>query len=198
MADKKPIGPDPENSKPQEPDYDVETSTRELGPREIHVIGTSALILAATKAAMDARAGTRITHFKVKTFETEGKVRMTYVPPGTEGSKALRLNKRMSTAQLAFSIPLKKLGVSLAPDRMLAFTKVTETFTEKGELAWEVTLKESENRPRNVDLVALALVRQVKAAKQKARRDARRRKLAEQANVPLPSDETAAGDDTAE
>jgi hypothetical protein len=155
--------------------WDSERRVHELNRLQTTVKGTTLYIPAKTKSDFDLVYGSRVTHVKYRTFESEFKVWLTPCRPDDPDARPLvLLTDTQSAAQLAFAIPLRKLGIQKVPDtRQYTFT-LERIPVEGGGMIYEMSFRDFDDLPRQIDEETAAAIKKIKAEQAKANRERKR------------------------
>lgn len=155
--------------------WDKERRVTDLNPLTFHLRGTTMYVPARTKADMDATLGGPTPAVRTRTFGSEYKVWISPCRKEVPDKRTLRpTNESQGTAEFAFGIPLRKMGVKVPFTRQYTFP-AERIPVEGGGVVYEISFKEFENTPRDVDVAALQAAKQAKAEKAKERRAGKRR-----------------------
>lgn len=150
--------------------WDWERRVTDLNDLTFHLRGTSMYVPARTKADMDAAMGGPTPAVRTRTFAREYKVWISPCLSDTPDCRILRpANDSQGTAEFAFGIPLRKMGIKVPFTRQYTF-EAERIPVEGGGVVYQISFKEFENIPRNIDEAALQAAKQAKAEKAKARR----------------------------
>lgn len=160
--------------------WDSERKLHELNDLKVMAKGTTLYIPAKTKADFDDIFGGPVMAVKYRTFEDEFKVWLTPCKVDDPDARPLvLLTDTQSAAQLGFSIPLRKLGITKVPEtRQYTFT-LERIPVEGGGVVYEMSFKDFEDLPRQIDEETAAAIKKIKAEQARAKRE---RKRAERLN----------------
>lgn len=148
--------------------WDTEQRVTELGSLEFRLTGTNMYIPAATKQQMDEDHGMPVTYVRTKTEKETGSVSIAAADAETEGARLIRPSDTLGTAEFGFSIPLRKLGLSLPATRQFVFP--AERFETDAGWTYKISFSEFMNNKRQVDEAAMAAQKQMKREKMRAKK----------------------------
>lgn len=153
--------------------WDSERRVHELKDLQVSVRDTALYVPAKTKSEFETTFGGPVTAIKYRTFE-DFRVWLTPCKPDDPDARAIvPTTDTQSAGQVAFAIPLRKLGVKVPLTRTYNFT-LTPIPVEGGSTVYEMSFKDFENERRDVDAEAAAAIKKVKAEQAKAKRAQKR------------------------
>ncbi len=171
----------PKNSDlpPEQPMYDeigwdTERRPHELEDLELHLQNGSMYVPSRMKAEMDSVNGGPVVAVKTKTIVDQMKVIIAPCLTTDPAARKVRTSATLGSAEFGFGIPLRKLGLIVPVGRQLIFP--VKKVPNGDKVAYEISFADYANKPRDVDLEALAAEKKAKAEKAKARKAARRAK----------------------
>jgi hypothetical protein len=148
-----------------------EHSVTEIEQRlQIHIVGTTAYIPSYTRRVIDKNFGSPVMAINTRTdFDTKTVFIYAAKDPEALGAKKLRSSDSMGAAFVAFGVPLRKIKVKLNVTRRIILPLTILDVPNEGTVYW-ASFADIEKERRDLNMEAIAVAKQEKAAKAKARK----------------------------
>lgn len=131
--------------------WDTERRVHELNPLTFHLRNSTMYVPARTKSDMDDVRGGPVQAVRTRTFKKEFRVWISPCDPNAPDARNLRpTTDTHGAAEFGFAIPLRKLGIRVPETRQYTF-EAERIPVEDGGVVYEISFKEFQNIPRDVD-----------------------------------------------